>query len=155
MSKNYSAIIDLINTVAGKNTYPLELGWGEVSDINAFSDNKHKTLLWMMSLIEDDEFINTLRLSKNYLIELFFYQEDNLDSSDAGRREIMCDCDDIATKFELDLANTIYNMADNVKRDIEISKFHKVSVFKKGTWIYTGIDMTFNLTVPDDFDYCP
>jgi hypothetical protein len=152
MSKNYSGIIDLINAVVPLTTYPMTLGWGVESDINIFSTDEHKTILWMFPTIIDDEiFINTLRLNRIYNLEFYVYQTDTIDSSNLSRMGIICDCNDMITEFELALNNYIN---DNNLR-IEISKFHMEPKFQKTDHIFTGYYLTFKLMTPDDFDFCP
>ena len=155
MSNNYEAIMDILSDVVEDAEYSVALDWGEPSDVNIFNTEKDKTLLWITPPQWSAQFTNHLRLNKVYLITMYAYQPDNIDSSNSQRLGIIQDVDAIVTKFFLDLNNLIWNMPDADKRPIIISDINIDSFFKQTVHVLTGEIVTFKLTVPDDFDYCP
>lgn len=149
MSKNYTAICDLFAGV--KITFPIDINWGESSDINIFNSDTSRTLLWVMPPKWSGSFPNNMnRLLKTFAITMYFYQPDKQDSNNDQRKKIIQNCDDIVTEWLLTLKDDL----SGLDHDHELSGINVQAFYRQTVHILTGLQVDFILTIPDDFEYC-
>jgi hypothetical protein len=148
-------LYNLLKGVADDLDFDVEFQHGRATDINIFSENKKSVLIWLSPLRATGSFPNNgNRLFRTYSIELAFYQPDTIDSTNDETRAVLQTTDKVLLKYILDLNNTIATL-DNVVDDLSISNFSQQPFIKVFTHILTGQVATFNLVLPDDFNYCP
>ena len=152
MSRNYQAIYDLVNQASQQISYPVDFKWGEVSDIQQFKGDYSKTVLWLMPPTWTGSFPNNLnRILKTYQITIYVAQKDRQGSSPEQRSKITFDCDGVVTEFLIKLKDNIANQ----NREIGFENLNVQAFYRQTDEQHTGLQVQFNLEVPDDFEYCP
>jgi hypothetical protein len=150
----YKSLYNLLKEVADDLPFDNEFNHGRGSDLNIFADNNKSTLIWMSPLRASGSFPNqTNRLFRNYTVELFFYNQDDISGSNDDTRAILELTDKLATKYILDLNQKVLD-DDNISDDVTITNISEEAVIKVNKQILTGQLLTFNILLPDDFDYC-
>jgi hypothetical protein len=150
----YKSLYNLLKEVADDLPLDNEFNHGRGSDLNIFADNNKSTLIWMSPLRASGSFPNqTNRLFRNYTVELFFYNQDDISGSNDDTRAILELTDKLATKYILDLNQKVLD-DDNISDDVTITNISEEAVIKVNKQILTGQLLTFNILLPDDFDYC-
>ena len=135
----------------------LKFGYGRSTDFNQIKDKKYPWV-WLdplqstINLIEDGGFTET------YSLNLIFYRYDKPDSKEDEYKLILDQTDDIVQAFIRYLHN---DMVDDTSSSVvftthntAISNVNKTPVIKVTADCLTGWVLTFDLTVPDKFDYC-
>jgi hypothetical protein len=151
----YESLYNLLNSVASNLDYDVEFAHGRGSDINIFSSNNKSIMIWLSPMRATGSFPNQgNRLFKNYTIELGFYQVDQHDSTNVQTREILESTDKAATDYILSLNTTIPDL-DGISDEVSITNISQLPFIKISTHILTGHVVTFNILLPDDFNYCP
>jgi hypothetical protein len=93
------------------------------------------------------------RLYKVYACTIVIHSQDTMDSTPDQQREIISYCDAIATKFIIKLQDATVEMndihADKIVENIRFTPFYRDSSF-----VASGVILNFNITLPDDFNYC-
>jgi hypothetical protein len=151
----YQSLYSLLSTTASSLPFDNEFHHGRGSDINVFSNNNRQTLIWLSPMVATGSFPNKLnRLFKAYRIELAFYQRDAIDNTNEQTRDILYTADKVLTKYLLDLNDEVVDI-DNGVDDVEITNINQEPFIRVTSHILTGFLVTFNITLPDDFNYCP
>lgn len=147
-------LYNLLKSVADNLSFDVEFQQGRATDINIFAERKKSVLIWLSNFTATGTFPNKgNRLFRNYRIELAFYQGDKHDSTNTQINQILFTTDKIALKYILDLNAKVATL-DNVYDDVEVLNYSQEPFIKFSSHILTGQVVSFNLTLPDDFDYC-
>lgn len=148
-------LYNLLKSVSDNIGFDVEFQQGRASDINIFSDNNKSVLIWLSHFSTTGAFPNKgNRMFRNFNIELAFYQRDEMASTNDQTRAILQRCDKIILKYFLDLNTSITDL-DGASEDVEVLNFSQQPFIKVFTHILTGHVVSFNLNLPDDFNYCP
>lgn len=151
----YGSLYNLLKGVADDLGFDVEFQHGRTSDINVFADNNKSVLIWLTPLKRTGSFLNrSNRLFLNWSVELAFYQKDDKDSDNEGSLSILKTSDKILLKYLLDLNQEVVDI-DNASDDVEIVNINVTPFIKQTSHVMTGHIVTFNITLPDDFNYCP
>jgi hypothetical protein len=150
----YKSLYTLLKEAADDLPFDNEFAHGRCSDINIFADNNKSTLIWLSPLRSTFTFQSQgNRLFSNYTIEIAFYNQDSIDSTNEATRKILETTDKLATKYLLDLNQKVLT-SSTISDDVTITNGNKESFIKVTKSILTGQLLTFNILLPDDFDYC-
>lgn len=150
----YKSLYTLLQTTATSLPFDVEFNHGSGSDINIFSDQNKSVLIWLSPLRKNFTFPNQAnRMFSNWTVELAFYMKDQKDASNEQSLAILETSDKITTKYLIDLQDSVASL-DNIVDDISISGSQE-SFIKRTSHVLTGHLVTFNINLPDDFEYCP
>lgn len=135
----------------------IKFGYGRSSDFNQIKDKKYP-YVWC------DPLVSTVNIDENftetYSVNLFFYRYDEADSTE-DQYKIILDTTDESVQSFLRLLNEQLTNEDSLSlveryqaRNVGLSNVTKEPVIKVMADVLTGWILRFNLTVPDQFDYC-
>ncbi len=147
-------LYNLLKSVSDNLDFDCEFQQGRASDINIFSDNNKSVLIWCSNFTSTGTFPNQgNRIQRNFTVELAFYQQDLIDSTNDDVRGILETTDKIVLNYLLDLNTQIADI-DNAAYDIEVLNIAQQPFVKVFTHVLTGHVVTFNIVLPDNFNYC-
>lgn len=155
---SHQAVRELIEAKALAVADNVNFGYGRGSDFNQIKDKTYK-YIWLdpltsTILIGEDQ----VNFVEQYNISLVFYGFDAPDSTQDQYKLILDETDVLVQKFLRDLQNDLLNDDTTIQltsNNIAISGIAKQPVIKVMADVLTGWIVTFNLTVPDNYDYCP
>jgi hypothetical protein len=147
-------LYNLLNSIATGLDFDVEFQHGRASDINVFAQRNKSVLIWLLPLTATGTFPNNSnRLFRTYRVELAFYQQDQADATNTQTNQILFTTDKIALKYILDL-NEAAATLDDVVDDVTVTNYSQQPFIKYSVHILTGQSVVFNITLPDDFNYC-
>lgn len=136
----------------------LEFHYGRPSDIN-MAPNKSLTRVetYLLEGRPAYQVNSSSNYAKTWNITMLFYKKDSTDSTEEEYCNILDDVDEIVDKFINKLNRAEESGADDqlLSTDsITLSGFQQIPVIKDTTDIVTGWSLSFQMIVPDTFDYC-
>jgi hypothetical protein len=156
---SHKAVREFIGDIARSLRDDVKFGYGRSSDFNQIKDKKFP-YIWLDPLSSTTE-INTdagYTISETYTCNLVFYRFDSPDSTENQYKLILDETDKLVQEFIRKTNDdlTAYTELSNTlnTHNTSISAISKQAVIKVMTDCLTGWVLTFNLTVPDTFDYC-
>jgi hypothetical protein len=136
----------------------VKFGYGLISDFNQIRDKEYP-YIWLeplrstVTIAEDN-----IGFFETYSIGLLFYKFDEMDSTEEQYKLILDDVDDLVQRFirkihedNKDDYNTPIKLTTWNTR---IENINKQTAIKVLADVLTGFGLTFDLTVPDQFNYC-
>jgi hypothetical protein len=128
----------------------IKFGYARASDFNSILQKGDKAahldvLSSVMAYTED-----SYNLTATYSPAIIFYKLDDLQGAEKETADILDITDSDSTKFiqSLNLKTT------NLDQDVTISNIRKEPIIKVTVNCMTGFLLRFDITVPDDFNYC-
>lgn len=151
LEMSHKSVVALIQDTVSKLGDGIEFGHGRTSDFN-IQGNKAKTIVWLDPLNAQPTYtVNGVsNFQKTWNINIIFYQKDTTDSLPKQYNHILDTTDTLVDKF----VNLINLLDDDLYDFLVLSGINQQSFVKVTAHILTGWILTFNLTVPDSFDYC-
>lgn len=147
---SHKSVVALIQDTVSKLGDGIEFGDGRTSDFN-IQGHQAKNIIWLDPLNAQPAYtVNGVsNYQKLWNVNLIFYQKDRVDSSPKEYNNILSSTDVILDKF----VNTLNFFIDG-SDDLVISGFNQQNFIKVTAHVLTGWTLTFNLLVPDSFEYC-
>ena len=119
------------------------------SEYNLNSEAKERyPLVWLNPSESSLSFINDSRTSDVNSVVMLFLDLDKVNGDSTKSNSIVFEMDKLARKFIMDLNVRVQDI-DVVIEGVRISPFIKVKAS-----VLTGVILRFNLTAPDDVEYC-
>lgn len=155
---SHKAVRELIRDTALGLQDNINFGYGRGSDFNQIKNNRYP-YIWLDPLIStlginEDNLIN----SETYSISLVFYKFDKPDSTEKEYQLLLDETDKLVQGFIRKLNEDLVNGFDTPKtlrtHNTAITNIAKQPVIKVMADCLTGWILTFDFTVPDQFDYC-
>lgn len=145
--KGIRSLIEITAKSLGDN---IEFTYARKSDFNVLRDKKYPFIaldpLVSVATFSDN---NTFNYSKTWTANMAFYDLD-VESSDGDQyREILDRMDDLIDKFITKL-----NFTSQDVDGIIITSINQQPFVKATADILTGFFLSFNIQVPDNWDYC-
>lgn len=150
MSLGETAVRELFNNVVDNLDAHLGFDFGERPDMNKFNAEKILDIVWMLPMTYSGEFPQNMKLMKTYAVVLYFCRQDQEDSSNDQRRDIIEAMDKNVEQFLIKLKFTL----DGLAHDHELNAISVEPFFIQTDDILTGKAVSFNLVIQDDFEYC-
>ena len=119
------------------------------SEFNLNSEAKERyPLVWLNPSETSLSFINDSRTSDVNSVVMLFLDLDKINGDSARSNNIVFNMDTLARKFAMDLNVRVQDI-DIVIEGVRITPFIKVKAS-----VLTGVILRFNITSPDDVEYC-
>jgi|SRR5688572_2910315 len=154
---SHAAVRAFIGDTAKAVKDTIQFGYGRTEEFNSKADNSRECI-WLDPLIFAAAFTNlgTNNLSITWNVAMFFYKFDSIGSIETEYSKILDETNQTLLKF-VSLLN--YNpgesTTDSIRTDnVLLSNFRGEPVIKVTKDYMTGWTLTFQITVPDTFDYC-
>lgn len=127
------------------------------SDFNSIKNKPKGIKVLLLPLRHDDE-RNDESTNRNYLVTILFYEYDVVNGAEVDSQKILDKTDDFLRKFQAKLDLKALNEDEfdqNLSTDtVEISNESITERIRFTADCVTGWELTFNLLVPDQLDYC-
>jgi hypothetical protein len=132
-------------------------GYGRGSDFNQIT-NKLYPYIWLDPLNSTINYTEG-QFTETYSVSMIFYGYDKADSSEKEYSLILDQTDELVQKFSRVLQEDLLTDSNSLietfqTQNVSIDSFNKSPFIKLMADVLTGWVVTFNLTVPDQFDYC-
>lgn len=150
---SHKSVVNLIKETAQSLADNIKFGYGLDTDFNVQRDKSYP-FIWLDPLTASPEYTvnNTENYQKTWNVRMLFYQLDYKDSLPDQYSKILNDMDTIVDMFVQQL-NGAYSW-ETGPVTLTLSSISQQPFIKATGDILTGWIVTFNLTVPDDFNYC-
>mgnify|MGYP006421633975 CR=1 FL=1 len=143
---SYSKIITIIDTANQNLANPLPFDQGRAQDINIF-DGSNNTLLWFIpGSINPSKTKPFNRLRLDYEVELFVFEQGQMHDTNQQSLQRINRQEEVAIK-----------LVKNIEEDLTNLTFTPVYLYttpQGGNGPYTGIAITFNITIDDEISIC-
>jgi len=155
---SHNAVRLLLKDTADNLSTAVSFGYGQASYFNKIKD-KGYPYIWLdplVSTIQVNE--DNLLTTEIYTCSVTIYKFDDPDSLPGAYELILDQTDEIAQEFIRDLNEKLEDngsLATIQRANVTLSNISKQPFIKKMADVLTGFVLTFDLTVPDKFDYCP
>jgi hypothetical protein len=154
---SHQAVRTLIQTVAQAIAVDVSFGYGRGTDFNQIKDKEYP-YVWLDPLsstfnINEENMVVT----ETYSVNIVFYKFDRVDSVETEYDDILDSCDTLVQTFLRDMNEALssnYNLSTLSTQNTVIANANKQPFIKVMDDCLTGFILTFELTVPDKFDYC-
>lgn len=152
---SHSAVRAFIEAKATGLSTSVQFGYGRASDFNQIK-GKQYPYVWCDPLTSTINITDGLVVTETYRVNMVFYKYDAADSTEAAYKLILDQTDDLVQEFIRDINEdlTLGSVATLTTGNTEIANISKQPVIKVMADVLTGWIVTFDLTVPDKFDYC-
>lgn len=147
----YKKLNELFRDAAADLTFPVGYDSGAIPDMNIYNKERNKTLIWLVPPEWNGTLTNRRRILKSYSVIFYVYQQDQQDSDNQKRDEILDNCDFVATEYFIKLNEWL---EDNETREFDISALRCTPIIRQTTMILTGMECRFTIEIPDDNPYC-
>lgn len=152
---SHRSVVQLLEDTARSLSDSVLIGYGRRTDFNQ-KQNKSHQCIWFLPLTASPGFaVNDV---ENYLkrwnVIVVFLEKDTTDSKEDEYKPILDTTDNLVDRFVIALNNWHLNNSDTVGATT-LTGFQQSPLFKDNSDIFTGWILSFTLTVPDDFNYCP
>lgn len=153
----HKAVRDFLSDKVRSLDDNIKFGYGRVSDFNQIKDKQYP-YVWcdpLLSTINVDE-----NFTETYSVSLFFYSYDEMDSTEDQYKLLLDQADNNVQAFirliseSLQTEDSLSLVERYQTRNVGISNVTKEPIIKVLADCITGWILRFNLTVPDQFDYC-
>lgn len=143
-------IEDTVRSIADKYSFSYARG----TDAN--SQQKKYPYIRLDPLKQQINVVDNSSMSKVFNVTLVFYEKDNKENDEVNTTEILDKTDLYSDKF---LAKLNFTMNEDTTEplgsfNIEINNIRKDPFVKVLADVLSGYILQFDLTVPDQFDYC-
>lgn len=128
----------------------IQFGYGRASDFNSILKKGSKAVhldTLSSTLAYTEESYNLTRIFSPAII---FYKLDKKEGAEKETADIL----DITDKDAIKFLQVLNLKTTDLDQDIQISSIRTEPVIKVTADFMTGIILRFDLTVPDDFNYC-
>jgi len=152
---SHRSVVQLINDVAVSIADNIQFGYGRRSDFN-LQQNPSQPWIWLLPLTASPTYTNnnsTENYQKTWNCIVLFAQLDKTDSDEKGFKPILDCTDDLVDTFINKLNDWYLNQADEVGA-VTLQNFSQNPFIKTDADVFTGWFVSFQMVVPDDFDYC-
>lgn len=140
----------LIENVSRSLADDIEFAYGRRSDVNAIRDKQYPFISLdppsAASTFSDND---TFNYSKTWSVQMAFYGLDDAASSGDEYKEILDKCDVLVDKF---ITKLNFTSQDDI--GIVITNINQTVFIKALADCLTGYILSFNVQVPDNWDYC-
>jgi hypothetical protein len=152
----HQAVRLFIQDVAESLRDDVKFGYGRASDFNQIKDKQYP-YIWLdplQSTVATTE--DNIGFYETYSVNLSFYKFDEMDSTEEQYKLILDDVDDLVQKFirKIQEDNDDDYTTGLKTWNTSIANISKQPFIKVMADVLTGFILTFDLTVPDQFDYC-
>ena len=156
---SHKAVRQFIETTAKSLADNVKFGYGRSSDFNKIKDKKYP-YIWMDPLNSSFEIgEDAINFTERYSVSLVFYRFDDPDSTEDQYKLILDETDKLVQTFVRKIHENLenaYHLTDIIRTDnTVVENITKQPVIKVMADVLTGWIVTFELIVPDNFDYCP
>lgn len=147
---SHLSVRSLISDVVKEVDDSIKFAYARASDFNSILQKGEKachcdTLNSTMAYTE-----NSYNLTATYSPTVIFYKLDEMGGAEKETASVLDICDKDSTRF-IQLLNLKTTESD---QDVTISNIRKTPLIKVTATFMTGFMLQFDLTVPDNFDYC-
>lgn len=148
---SHKSVVALHEDVARTLADDIQFGYGRQTDFNQI-ENKKFPYVWLAPLSASASYTdnNTLNYQKVWNCSILFFNLDTADSIEREYKPILDGMDIYVDKF----INTLNGVLYDLQGDPVITNINQTAIFKDMTDICTGWLLTYQLIVPDSFDYC-
>lgn len=147
---SHKGIRYLIENISKALADDIQFTYARKSDFNQIRDKKYPFIsLDPLSASSSFAVDNTFNYSKVWTAEMAFYGLDNAASDGDEYREILDEMDKLVDTFV-----TRLNFTSQDHDGLLITNINQQPFIKATKDILTGYYLTFNITVPDNWDYC-
>lgn len=151
---SHLSVRTLIEDVAKSLADNLQFGYGRRSEFNQI-ENKRYPYIWLLPLTGGRRFLNdTGTKTMVWDVALVFLDLDEADSNEKQTAEIHDRLDYFVDRFMENLDTWSLRLHQDTVGDITIRNDIRRPFFKEDTDTNSGWLLTFQLQVPDEFDYC-
>lgn len=154
---SHRSVVQLIKDSAVSLSDNIYFGYGLRSDFNQLSKDKENTFVWLLPLTGTPQFTtngNTEGFQKTWNCTVFFFRFNHQSGdSPVEYKPILDAMDELADKFIHRLNDWSLKSTDTVG-DVVLRNFQQTPYIKADADILTGWFVTFQMTTPDDFEYC-
>jgi hypothetical protein len=154
----HKAVRQFIQDIAESLRDDVKFGYGRASDFNQIKDKQYP-YIWLdpltssLTTMEDN-----IGFFETYTINLSFYKFDEMDSTEEQYKLILDDVDDLVQRFIRKIQEDNTDDYDTPLKlttwNTRIENINKQPFIKVMADVLTGFILTFDFTVPDQFDYC-
>lgn len=154
---SHKAVRQLIRDTAKSLGDSIQFVYARKTDFNSMRDKKYPFIqleLLNSSAAYND---NNTTLTSIYPVAMTFYQLDSLTGSEDATTNTLDITDDLVQKFIRKMNLFSFSEDDSVvvaTKNIVLTNFKMQSFVKMTVDCLTGWILTFDMEVPDDFDYC-
>lgn len=144
----------LLQDVAKSLADNIQFSAGRHSEFNMIP-NKSYPWIWLLPITAQPDFaVNSVEhYQKTWNIALMFFDKDAFDATQGPSNDILDQQDETVDKFIHRLNDWSYKLSDTVGA-ITLRGFNQQPFYKDDAGIHTGWLLTFQMVVPDDFEYC-
>lgn len=155
---SHRAVREFLKAKAEAVSDAVKFGYGRSSDFNKIKNKKYP-YIWLdplnsTLLINEEGMIN----AETYSVNIVIYKLDNPDSTEDEYKLILDDTDkilnDFIRKVNEDLEENYQTPVRLQGYNTQLSGISKQPFIKTTADVLTGWILSFELTVPDTFDYC-
>lgn len=143
----YESLHNLIRDTLGAIDVDTYFYHGSEYNLNSEAKERYP-LVWLNPSETSLSFINDSRTSDANSVVMLFLDLDKINGDSARSNNIVFNMDKLARKFIMDLNVRVQDI-DVVIEGIRITPFIKVKAS-----VLTGVILRFNITSPDDVEYC-
>lgn len=154
---SHKAVRQLIRDTAKSLGDSIEFVYARKTDFNSIRDKKYPFI--QLELLNSSASLNenNVTLNASYPVAMTFYQLDSLTGAEDETTNILDITDDLVQSFMRKMNLYSFTEDDSVvvsTKNITLSNFKMQSFVKMTTDCLTGWILTFDMEVPDYFDYC-
>jgi hypothetical protein len=152
---SHKSVRQLIRDTAKSLGDSVQFVYARKTDFNAIRDKKYPFI--QLELLNSNASFTNNTLTSSYPVAMTFYELDSLTGSEDSTTNILDATDDLAQSFIRKMNIFSFDEDDTVSistKNIMLSNVKFQSFVKMTTDCLTGWILTFDMEVPDDFDYC-
>jgi hypothetical protein len=152
---SHKSVRQLIRDTAKSLGDSVQFVYARKTDFNAIRDKKYPFI--QLELLNSNASFTNNTLTSSYPVAMTFYELDSLTGSEDSTTNILDATDSIAQSFIRKMNIFSFDEDDTISvstKNIVISNVKFQSFVKMTTDCLTGWILTFDMEVPDDFDYC-
>lgn len=154
---SHKAVRQLIRDTAKSLGDSIQFVYARKTDFNSIRDKKYPFI--QLELLNSSAQFNSsnVTLTSVYPVAMTFYQLDSLQGAEDDTTQILDSTDDLVQAFMRKMNLLSFSEDDSVTvstANIVLTNFKLQSFVKMTVDCLTGWIMTFDMEVPDDFDYC-
>lgn len=162
---NYKSLHDYIRDTATGLGFDVDWFHGRIANISQLPITKSVCIFLLPMSSNGSFYANGNGVNESYAVSILVYMQDRADTglnknkiknSDYQKEmDILGQTSTIANQLIRKLSdNDISTLLQNASDLLTIDSFNKGVAIKEGANNLTGTTLDFNITVPDNFDYC-
>jgi len=151
---SHASVKLLLHDVAKSLADNVQFGYGRRSEFNMITQKRYP-YIWLLPLTASRRFTGTNNptKTKTWNVSIIFMDQDRADANEK-ESELLLDQQDVWVDKYTQRLDDWYEMTSDTTGAFTIQNDNQTPFYKDDSDIHTGWLLTFQMIVPDDFEYC-